>query len=151
MRESEMSLKSLHLDDLPEFDPPADLWPRIAAAYEGRRRSRRRALFGTALAAGIALLAIAVPQLRGPQPIDDALAALQRQSRALEVELADLSANGAAPIESEVELRAIETALQAAYDRGGADAEIAPLWQARNDLLSSLIAVHTAGGRLTRI
>lgn len=151
MRESEMSLKSLHLDNLPAFDPPADLWPRIAATYEGRRRNRRRTLFGTALAAGIALLAVAVPQLRGPQRMDDALTVLQQRSQALEVELADLSANATTPIESEAELRAIETALQAAYDRGGADAEIAPLWQARNDLLSSLIAVHAAGGRLTRI
>lgn len=150
MRESEMSLKSLHLDDLPEFDPPADLWPRIAATYARRRQNRRRALFGTALAAGIALLAVAVPYRTAP-PADRALAELQLRSQALEHELAGLSARGAASIGSEIELRAIETALQSAYDRGGAADEIAPLWQARNDLLSSLIAVHAAGGQLTRI
>jgi len=150
MRESEMSLKSLHLDDLPEFDPPADLWPRIAATYARRRQNRRRALVGTALAAGIALLAVVVPHLATP-PVDRALVELQRRSQALEHELAGLAAVGTAPIESEVELRAIETALQSAYDRGGATDEIAPLWQARNDLLSSLIAVHAAGGQLTRI
>jgi hypothetical protein len=151
MRESEMSLKSLHLDDLPEFDPPADLWPRIATAYERRRTSRRRTIVGTALAAGIALAAVVLPQLRSPiAPAENPLVALQARSQSLEHELADL-AGSAAPIESEAELRLIESALQAAYDRGGSEAEIAPLWQARNDVLSSLIAVHAAGGRLTRI
>ncbi len=149
MRESEMSLKSLHLDDLPEFDAPPDLWPRIAAIYARRRQNRRRTVFGGALAAGIALLAIVTPQLT-TTPVDHTLTQLQQRSQALEHELAGLSA-GAAPIESEAELRAIETALQAAYDRGGATDEIAPLWRARNDLLRSLIAVHAAGGQLTRI
>ena len=87
MRESEMSLKSLHLDDLPEFDPPPDLWPRIAAVYARRRQNRQRAVFGTALAAGIALLAIVLPQL-APTPADHGLVQLQQRSQALEHELA---------------------------------------------------------------
>ena len=44
------------------------------------------------------------------------------------------------PVRSEqdvsAELRAIDRALQAAYDRGASDAEIAPMWVARNLLLA---------------
>jgi hypothetical protein len=152
MGEPEMSLKSLHLDDLPMFDPPENLWPRIVAERNRRIAGRRRTLVGAALAAGIALLAVALPRM-APQPaaVDHGLVELEQRSHSLEHELAALAADNAAPIESEAELRLIEVALQAAYDRGGAPEEIAPLWHQRNELLSSLIALRAAGGQLTRI
>lgn len=153
MGEPEMSLKSLHLDDLPTFDPPDHLWPRIVAERQRRQASRRRTFVGAALAAGIALAAVALPHLMSSRPpaFDNGVVELQRRSQALEHELAALTTDGAGPIESEAELRLIEVALQAAYDRGGELEEIAPLWRQRNELLSSLIAVHAAGGQLTRI
>jgi len=57
----------------------------------------------------------------------------------------------ASPLESEAELRAVELALQQAYDRGAAVDELLPLWQQRNDVLSNLIVLAADGAQPTRI
>jgi hypothetical protein len=78
------------------------------------------------------------------------LALLESRSQELEQRYAGLSQSAAA-VENEAELRAVERALQQAYDRGAAAEELMPLWQQRNDVLASLIALAADGAQLTRI
>lgn len=152
MAEQELSLKSLRLAGLPEFDPPPQLWARIEAAHVRRRQQRRLAGWSAAAALVLAvagLVAVVAP----PAPVParpSALLQLERQSQELEQVYAGL-AQPFSPLESEVELHAIETALQQAYDRGAAAEELAPLWEQRNAVLSSLIALSADGAQLTRI
>lgn len=150
MAEQELSLKSLRLAGLPEFDPPPQLWARIEAGHARRRRQSRLAYCSAAAAVALAvagLVAVVAP----PAPAKpSALLQLERQSQELEQAYAGL-AQPLSPLESEVELRAIEAALQQAYDRGAAAEELAPLWEQRNAVLSSLIALSADGAQLTRI
>lgn len=150
MAEPELNLRSLRLGALPEFDPPPQLWERIEQAHGRRQRQRRIVRWGSALAACLALAAVlaVVPQGRPPQP--DPLVHVEQRSHELEQIYAGL-APPSTPLESEAELRAVELALQQAYDRGAAAAELLPLWQQRNELLSSLITLSADGARLTRI
>lgn len=60
---------SLDLNSLPRLDPPAGLWPAIAADLERGRRPRRAAWMSLAAAASVALLVLGVIVLapdRGP-------------------------------------------------------------------------------------
>jgi hypothetical protein len=148
MAEQSLSLKTLRLDALPEFDPPPQLWTRIEAAHLQRQQRRRLARWGGAIAAGLAVVVLAA-QLRSPAP-DQALARLQQQSHTLEQQYAGLT-QPLSVLESDLELRAVEAALQQAYDRGAKAEEIAPLWQQRNAVLTSLIALSADGAQLTRI
>lgn len=152
MAEQELSLKSLRLAGLPEFDPPPQLWARIEAAHARRLRQRRVTRWSAAAAVvlGIAGLVAVTPPPPPPSARPSALVQLERQSQELEQVYAGL-AQPFSPLESEVELHAIETALQQAYDRGAAAEELAPLWQQRNAVLSSLIALSADGAQLTRI
>lgn len=147
MAEPELSLKSLRLAALPEFDPPPDLWARIAAAHD-RRRTRRRLQWGAGLAAVLVLAAVVMLAPRSEPP--SALALLERQSQELEQIYAGLPTT-ASPLENEAELHAVEAALQHAYDRDAAADELVPLWQQRNAVLSGLIALAADGAQLTRI
>ncbi|WP_162313542.1 hypothetical protein [Pseudoxanthomonas yeongjuensis] len=111
------------LHDLPEIPLPDALWRRVEA---GRRlKIRQRKLF-TGIAS-LALVAVLATPLLAPLFTDtDVL-----RSEPLAVHQ---------PVRSEqdvhAELHAIDRALQAAYDRGASDAEIAPMWVVRNTLLA---------------
>lgn len=150
MAEPELNLRSLRLGALPEFDPPPHLWERIEQAHGRRQRQRRVQRWGGALAACLALAAVLSLAPQGGPPQPDPLVHLEQRSHELEQIYAGLT-QPSAPLESEAELRAVELALQQAYDRGAAAAELLPLWQQRNELLSSLIALSADGAQLTRI
>lgn len=152
MAEPELSLKALRLAALPEFDPPAHLWARIEAEHQRRRQRRRIAQWGTGIAAVVALAAVLlfVPQRELVPSGSSALAVLESRSQELEQMYAGLSQT-ASTLDDEAELRAVERALQQAYDRGAAVDELMPLWQQRNEVLTSLIALAADGAQLTRI
>lgn len=152
MAESELSLRTLRVAALPEFDPPAQLWARIEAEHYRRRQRQRLARWGTGVAAAVALAAVLqlAPQQERVSSGSSALAALESRSRQLEQEYADLDHSAVAPYD-EAELLAIERALQQAYDRGAGVPELMPLWQQRNEVLTSLIALTANGVQVTRI
>ena len=111
------------LHELPDVPLPDALWQRVQAGR--RQKMRRRKLFTSA--ASLALVAVmATPLL---VPLFTATDALQSEPSVARQ-----------PMRSEqdihAELRAIDHALQVAYDRGATDAEIAPMWVARNTLLA---------------
>ncbi|MEO8673464.1 MAG: hypothetical protein ABI411_19280 [Tahibacter sp.] len=150
MRQPTLTASAQLLADLPDFDPPADLWPRILRRQRVLQL-RRRAALGTLLAAASVVLALV---LRIPVPVsgDPALVRLQADSQRLESRLAMLvggfkgSAN-----ESPTDLRPVERALQDAYDRGASSAELAELWRRRNEMLDALISTRETGTLVTRI
>ncbi|MGH8027278.1 MAG: hypothetical protein ACREO0_11180, partial [Pseudoxanthomonas sp.] len=92
---------------------------------ERRQKLRRRKL-----GAGIATLALAavmatpllVPMFAGTDRVRG------------EQSAAHLPVHGGHDVQAE--LRALDRALQAAYDRGASDAEIAPMWVTRSELLA---------------
>jgi hypothetical protein len=124
---------------LPEYAPDPQLWPRVLAARQRRtrtRRQRRSGLFALAAAALVVATVFSWPQ----PPLQQKIAAGQRESQALESRWRHLSsAHSSDPIAA-ARVRGIDEALQAAYDRGGANNELAPLWQQRNQALRGLIA-----------
>ncbi|GAP65706.1 lipoprotein-releasing system transmembrane protein LolC [Mizugakiibacter sediminis] len=131
---------------LPHFAPDPALWPRIAARAQ-RRQARRTA----AAACCMLLLAGAVGTLlqtpRGTTPLPD----WQARSAALERELAAAAPRGPAPGPLADALVGVDRALHAAYVRGAPPAERAALWQARSELLESLVEAQRSGLRATRI
>jgi len=150
MAEPELSLKALRVAALPEFDPPPHLWARIEAEHR-RRQQRGHALrWGGGLAAMLALATVIALAPRPQNAVANPLAQLERRSHELEQAYAGLN-QAASPLENEAELRAVELALQQAYDRGAEVDELLPLWQQRNDVLSNLIAVAADGAQPTRI
>ena len=112
--------------------PPGPTWDKIAGVYDtgDGRKVRLHTNF--------------------PHHRDGMLALLESRSQELEQRYAGLSQTVSA-LENEAELRAVEQALQQAYDRGAAVEELMPLWQQRNDVLTSLIALAADGAQLTRI
>jgi hypothetical protein len=139
MREQPLNNEMLHpvLDELPEFQPSADLWPRIAAAHAKTRRAPRpyRWLGAAAAAAAVvAALIVAVPRA----PRDSGLVEGQNESQELEHEWQSLSPAAARP-SGLARLQMIDAALQSAYDRGAQADELKPLWKQRNDALRGLI------------
>ena len=124
---------------LPEFTPDRALWSRICAAHAARQR-RRRGFFGAggaAIAAAVLAAVLALPRAPSPDARIDAVAAGERESRLLEAEWLRVAAD-ARPLPT-ARLRAIDVALQAAYDRGARAEEVAPLWQQRNQALRGLL------------
>jgi hypothetical protein len=120
---------------LPEVEPPATLWPRIAAARREARRRRRQPLWWSA-AAALGLVAVLGFVLAGrdasvgraasspaPAPISAALPAVAKAQAA-----------GA----TDPGLRRLDDEIALAYAQGAADEELAVLWQARAQLLESL-------------
>lgn len=124
--------------------PPADLWPRIAAAHRNRSRQRRLrqlTVGGGALALIAALVVwIAVRQYIAAPAID-----WQARAQALELQLDALPMPAAGdPMArlAESELAHLDGRLQAAYDRGAAQRDVDPLWQRRSELLNALLSVR---------
>ena len=140
MREQPLNNDTVHplLDELPEFQPSADLWPRIAAAHATRRRAPRPARWIGAVAAAAAVVLAAVVFV--PRTHTGAgLVEGQSESQQLEHEWQSLSPAAARPAAGLARLHMIDAALQSAYDRGAQADELKPLWKQRNDALRGLI------------
>lgn len=138
---------------LPEFDPPAWLDARVEATLARPVAHRRRWLLPLATAAGAALAALLAWRAPAPDAAMDDAAWIAR-SRGLESELARVRMASDAPgnaLALEAELARIDRALQAAYDRGAAAPELAPLWQRRTDTLDSLVAAYRHRDGVVRI
>lgn len=122
------------LHELPEVPLPDALWHRVDSGR--RRKMRRRKLFtGTASLAIVTVMAI--PLL---VPLFTAADAIHGEPQA-----AHHTARGGQDLHAE--LRAIDHALQAAYDRGASDAEIAPMWVARETLLAGIQSTRAEARR----
>ena len=111
------------LRQLPDAPLPAGLWQRVNGA-RGRMRRRRIGIAATTLA--LATVAALSPLLWSPAP--DA-------SRDAQPVAAAVPATPV-PASVEVELRAIDRALQAGYARNATDDELEPLWAQRQRLLA---------------
>jgi hypothetical protein len=112
-------------DALPEVPLPESLWQRVDA----RRRKkilRRKLGLSAATLALVGVLAIYLPsQMFNGAGVDSS----HEVAAAKPVSM---------PRDIQADVQAIDHALQAAYDRGASDAEIAPMWVARDALLASI-------------
>jgi hypothetical protein len=117
------------LKALPDMPPASGLWPRLA---EARARRLRRVRMGAGGAAALALC-LMLPML---YRLQQAPAQVQAGAAAgpMAVPVEDAAALDAATL---VEIRAVDRALQAAYDEGASEAELAPLWKFREALLGA--------------
>ena len=112
-------------DALPDVPLPESLWRRVDA----RRRQKvlhRKLGMGAATLALAGVLAISLPsRMFDGAKLDDSdeVAAVEPVSMQRDIQ---------------ADVQAIDHALQAAYDRGASDAEIAPMWVARDALLASI-------------
>jgi hypothetical protein len=138
---------------VPAFDPPAWLDARVQATL-AQAPPRRRISWPAAAVAAVLLVAVALAW-RAPEPREASNeAAWLERSRTLESELARLRLASDAPDGAfglEAELARIDRALQAAYDRGAPQAELAPLWQQRSDTLDSLVTTWRRRDHVVRI
>ncbi|MGY0632825.1 hypothetical protein [Luteimonas sp. A478] len=127
-----------YLAGLEDAPLPDDLRVRVAAA----RRRRLAARLGVAASCSVAVAAFAFALV---QP--EGMLRQETLSPGLAVEApADVSP---AAIVDEKEIyrsvQAIDRALQVAYDRQATDEEVAPLWEARQDLMLAAAAVRKNG------
>jgi len=113
------------LHGLPEVPLPAALWRRVEA---GRRQKMRR----RKLLAGITSLALVAVMAT---PVFVQLLADGGPGRS-EPLVAHQASNAKRDVRAD--LHALDLALQAAYDRGASDAEVAPMWVAREALLAGI-------------
>ncbi|MBN8481671.1 MAG: hypothetical protein J0L88_08790 [Xanthomonadales bacterium] len=127
------------LSHLPQFDPDPGLWARIDAAHQRQMRERRAAWRWLSAGLAAALVAVVVLPRGTGQRNDEDLASWQRRSQALEREWL-ARAHAAGDTRLHARLLGIDDRLQAAYDRGAGDAELAPLWKQRIEALDDLIA-----------
>jgi negative regulator of sigma E activity len=130
----------IDLRQLPVFKPDSALWPRMVAAQQRRTRVQRwrRGSFSLAAAAAVCAAVVLLPHPL--PPLQQEIAAGQRESQTLEsqwLQLANSTRPGATGL---ARVRVIDDALQAAYDRGAQADELAPLWRQRNQALRGLIA-----------
>ena len=117
------------LHDLPEVPLPDALWQRVDSGRRQKMR-RRKILAGVA---SLALVAVMAMPLLAPMLVD------ARRSEALAAYQAPDSQH-----DIQADLHALDQALQAAYDRGASDAEIAPMWVARDALLAGVQSSNSA-------
>lgn len=119
-----------YLDALPAPAAPAALAPRILSLQRRHRRRRRLGLTTVALA----VVAAALLPLLQPTPSGTDAAALATGGDTT----APVSVGGAAaPHPAHREVRALDRALQAAYERGADDIELAGLWRERERALET--------------
>lgn len=129
MNQTEQRIRD-RLAALPEVPLPEALWQRVDAR-------RRRKLFQRKLGVGAGVFALA-----GVLAFKLLLPALQSD----EAHAPQLVAAAALPAlsDAQADIRAIDQALQAAYDRGASDAEVAPIWAARAALLAGVQSARPA-------
>jgi hypothetical protein len=144
-------------------EPPADLWARIGKAHvtRVRRRRLRRIAIGGVL--GVALVgAIVVTEPLLPKNVVNKNGTdWQARAQALELQLHTLeSGSGKTATSADVayrgdpaesELADIDGRLQTAYEHGGNNNELLPLWKRRSELLDTLIKARREGLTLTSI
>jgi hypothetical protein len=130
------------LGPAPASEPSADLWSRIAQAHLARRsRRRRQRLAGTGLLMLLVGVTVFIAAAKLPRVTDTDW---QARAQALEIELHThaVTAGGTdnpVALEAETELVRLDSALQAAYDRGAQKNELVPLWKQRSELLTTLL------------
>ena len=117
-------------DALPEVPLPESLWQRVDV--QRRKRILRRKL---GMSAATLALVGALPIFSFFQMFNDA----NVDSRHEVAAVTPLSLER----DIQADVQAIDYALQAAYDRGASDAEIAPMWVARDTLLASIRPAST--------
>lgn len=131
---------------LPEFAPDPGLWSRIEAARHAQRSWQRWRAGSFAVAAAM-LAGLGVLMLPHARPgLSQDMLAGQRESQALEGEWRALVGSSHPALGTTAQLRVIDAALQAAYDRGARPDELAPLWHERNQALRGLISRFQDGG-----
>lgn len=146
--------KRLVLSELPEFDPCPSLWGRIRTANVRRVRLRRVRRVG---ALGVVFAGVVATWLFGSSrwlaESIDSLDSAEWQARSQELQdqwnlRSDLDLDP----RTQARLRLLDNDLQAAYDRGASEPELAPLWLLRSRLLQSLVDGESGRSRrLTRI
>jgi hypothetical protein len=109
-----------HLDALPDVPLPESLWQRVDA--QRRKKILRRKLGMSA--ATLALVGVLAIPSSFDSHVDGRYEVAAVPSVSLQPDI-------------QADVQAIDYALQAAYDRGASDAEIAPMWVARDTLLAS--------------
>lgn len=121
-------------DALPDVPLPESLWQRVDA--QRRQKILRRKLgMSAATLALVGMLAIYLPsQMFKGANVDSG----HEVAAAKPVSM---------PRDIQADVQAIDHALQAAYDRGASDAEIAPMWVARDALLASIRSGSTPAKR----
>ena len=103
--------------------PPADaLWPRLLAE-QARRTRRRRAIAGFSASAMVLVLMVFVARPLLVEPQEPGMVARQPQDP---------------PADLQADVRALDQALQAAYNRGASDSEVAPMWETRRALVARM-------------
>lgn len=113
-----------HLETLPEPALPDALQQRLQQSLHRRRRRLRLAIAGGAAAVvAVAIFPLLPPWQEPPTPAP--------MTHVPPVEPGNTRMS---------QLHALDRALQAAYDRGASDDEIAPLWEARRALTASAAA-----------
>ena len=112
---------------LPEADLPQALWPRVDA-----RRVALRKRFRLGAASACACLLVATLALVGMPAVVPSPAQLAQATHAGTQDL-------------QAQLRAVDRALQVAYENGSSDAEIEPLWVVRRALFNSLQSAPAPG------
>lgn len=127
---------------LPETDPPAGLWSRIANQRRRQRRRQQAGQLGAAVAM-VAVLGLSVALLPRPQPLSADLGAWQQQSRQLEQQSGQRAADPA--------IQAIDRQLQAAYQRDATADELEQLWRMRNHYLRHAMLPMRSHTTLARI
>lgn len=116
-------------DALPEVPLPESLWQRVDARR--RKKILRRKLGMSAATLALAgVLAISVPGRLFNPPVDSGHQVAIVRSTFMQRDI-------------QADVQAIDHALQTAYDRGASDAEIAPMWVARDALLASIRPAST--------
>jgi hypothetical protein len=106
----------------PDVPPADELWSRLLAE-RARRARRNRAIAGVSASAMALFLMvfIARPSLVGPY--EAGMVAMDSQNP---------------PADLQADVRALDRALQAAYNRGASDSEVAPMWETRRALVAKM-------------
>jgi hypothetical protein len=147
-------------------EPSADLWSRIATAHMVRRSRRRQRKFLGGSVAALAGFAAIFFALQTPNAADTDW---QARAQALEIQLhvqsehmrlenaqseqaqSEIAANNPVALDAESELARLDSALQAAYDRGAQKSELVPLWKQRSKLLTTLLDARRQTATVTLI
>lgn len=119
---------------LPPVPPAPHLWPRLQQARQ-HRVGRLKLLAGSAAAL---LLGVALLPMLGDmanRPARPSLAASAPEAAAAPLPVLDQ--------DTVEQIRALDRALQAAYDEGASDAEMEPIWKARRALLPRQASIPT--------